>query len=407
MSAPVTTGAAAATPGRPSRALAALALSLLLGLQPATTDIYLPALPMLTRALGAPLSAAQLTMSATLLAFGLGQLFWGPVADRVGRRPVLLWGLGLYVVAALAAVFVGDIAQLVAWRAVQGVGLAAAVVVARAIVRDLYEPHEGAHVMSLALSGLGVIACAGPLLGGLVASSFGWRAALALVALFSAATLAFIAWRLPETIGQRNPRATALAPLLAQWRAIAVHRHFLGWALLVTCTYGGLYTMLAGSSFVYIEMLGLAPAWYGAAMASGSIAYLLGTLLCRRLIARHGTAGAVGLAAWLTLGAGVAMLAAVLAGWQSPWAVLLPQWLYCIGHGVHQPCGQTGAVGPFPRAAGAASALAGFLLALVAFGIGLFLGRALGGGVLPFAACVAFWSAATAAVAWTLVRRLR
>lgn len=407
MSAPLSPAATLAAPARPSRALAALSLSLLLGLQPVTTDVYLPALPLLTRELGAPLSAAQLTMSAVLLAFGIGQMVWGPVADRTGRRPVLLWGLGLYLLAALAAVGVQDIGALVVCRAVQGLGLAASVVVARAIVRDLYEPHEGAHVMALALQGLGVIACLGPLTGGLVTATAGWRAALGLVAACGAATLAFIAWRLPETIRQRNPRATALAPLLANWRQIAGHRSFVAWTLLTASTYGGLFTMLAGSSFVYIEMLGLPPAWYGAAMASGSVAYMAGTVWCRRLIARHGTAGAVKRGAVLTLAAGVLMLGAALAGVHAVWAVLLPQWIYCIGHGVHQPCGQTGSVAPFPRAAGAASALAGFVLALVAFAIGLFLGQALKGGVLPFAACVAFWAATTAAVAWTLVQRAK
>ena len=407
MSPSLPTGAAAAAPGRPSRALAALALSLLLGLQPVTTDIYLPALPMLTRALGAPVGAAQLTMSAVLLAFGIGQMVWGPVADRTGRRPVLLWGLGLYVIAALASVGVQDIGSLIACRVFQGLGLAASVVVARAIVRDLYEPQEGAQVMALALQGLGVIACLGPLSGGLITAAAGWRAALALVAACGIATLAFIAWRLPETIGQRNPQATALAPLMRTWRQIATHRTFIAWTLLTACTYGGLFTMLAGSSFVYIEMLGLTPAWYGAAMASGSIAYMSGTVLCRRLIARHGTTGAVKRGAALTLAAGMLMLGGALAGLHSVWAVLVPQWVFCVGHGVHQPCGQTGAVGPFPRAAGAASALAGFVLALVAFAIGLFLGQALQGDVMPFAACVAFWSAATAAVAWTLVQRIR
>ena len=107
------------------------------------------------------MSAAQLTMSALILAFGVGQLFWGPVADRVGRRPVLITGLLLYTAASIGSVLAGSIGWLVMWRVLQGATMAAAVVCARAIVRDLYEPHEGAQVMSLALSGLGVIAIAG------------------------------------------------------------------------------------------------------------------------------------------------------------------------------------------------------------------------------------------------------
>lgn len=393
-------------PRHVSHALAAFALALLLGLQPVSTDVYLPALPMLTRALGAPMTAAQLTMSALILAFGLGQLFWGPVADRVGRRPVLLWGLALYTLASAACVVAGSIETLIAARALQGACLAAAVVVARAILRDLYEPHEGARVMSLALSGLAVIAIAGPALGGLLAATLGWRATLALVATCGAATLAFVALRLPETLLHKNPRATAPGPLLAAWSQIGRHPTFLAWTLLTACTYGGLFVILSGSSFVYMDMLGLSAAGYGAAMASGSAAYLVGTFVCRRWITRHGMAGTVARGGLFTLAAAALIVGLALAGVHSVWAVLVPQWLFCFGHGLHQPCGQAGAVGPFPRNAGAASALAGCLLSLVAFGIGQWLGTALSDQVLPYALGVGVWGTLTAVVAWTLVRRL-
>ena len=398
--------AASVPPRHVSHALAAFALALLLGLQPVSTDVYLPALPMLTRALGAPMTAAQLTMSALILAFGLGQLFWGPVADRVGRRPVLLWGLALYTLASAACVVAGSIETLIVARALQGACLAAAVVVARAILRDLYEPHEGARVMSLALSGLAVIAIAGPALGGLLAATLGWRATLALVATCGAATLAFVALRLPETLLHKNPRATAPGPLLAAWSQIGRHPTFLAWTLLTACTYGGLFVILSGSSFVYMDMLGLSAAGYGAAMASGSAAYLVGTFVCRRWIARHGMAGTVARGGLFTLAAAALIVGLALAGVHSVWAVLVPQWLFCFGHGLHQPCGQAGAVGPFPRNAGAASALAGCLLSLVAFGIGQWLGTALSDQVLPYALGVGVWGTLTAVVAWTLVRRL-
>jgi DHA1 family bicyclomycin/chloramphenicol resistance-like MFS transporter len=404
-SAATAAGPSAPLPSPVSRTRAAWALALLLGLQPATTDIYLPALPALTRELGASMSGAQLTMSALILAFGFGQLFWGPVADRVGRRPVLLAGLLLYSAASVGSVLAGSIELLIGWRVLQGATLAAAVVCARAMLRDLYEPKVGAQVMSLGLSGLAVIAIAGPLLGGLVAAAWGWRAALSMVACMGAVTLAFVVLRLPETLAAKNPHATAAGPLLRAWGRIARHPSFVAWTLLVTFTYGGLFTILAGSSFVFIDILGLSPAAYGMAMASASTSYMAGTFVCRRWVAAHGMAGAVKRGAVFTLLGGVLLVAAALAGVQQAWAVLLPQWLFAFGHGVHQPCGQAGAVGPFPQAAGAASALAGFVLAVTAFGIGLWLGRALDGTLLPYALGVGFWSLLTSAVAWTLVQR--
>ena len=398
-----------ATPTAPvgvSRGLAALALTLLLGLQPVTTDIYLPALPALTRELGASMASAQLTLSALILAFGVAQLFWGPIADRVGRRPVLLTGLVLYTAASLGSALAGSIETLVAWRVVQGAAMAAAVVCARAMVRDLYEPHEGARVMSLGMSGLGVVAIVGPLAGGLATWVGGWRAALVLVTAVGALTLCFVALRLPETLPLQNPQATRLRPLLGAWHLIARHRAFVAWTALVSCSYGGLFTMLAGSSFVYIELLGLSPGAYGLCMAAGSSSYLAGTFVCRRWLGRLGMAGAVRRGGAFTLAAGVFMWVLGVLGVHHVGAVLLPQCLYAFGHGIHQPCGQAGAVGPFPHAAGTASALSGFVLAGTAFLVGLWLGRVLDGSLMPYALTLAFWSALTAAVAWTLVQRI-
>lgn len=401
---PVVPPAAAAAPL--TRGQAAFALALLLGLQPITTDVFLPALPALTQELAAPMSKAQLTMSALILAFGIGQLVWGPVADRVGRRPVLIAGLLVHTLASIGATLAASIEGLVAWRMLQGATMAAAVVGARALVRDLYEPHEGAQVMSLGLSGLAVIALVGPIAGGLAAAWVGWRGALALVAVAGALTLAWVAWRMPETAPRLNPRATSPGPLLRQWVAIARDPVFVAWTLLISCTYGGLFVVLAGSSFVYIGRLGLSPVAYGVAMASGSLAYMAGTFTCRRWVARHGMAGTVWRGAWFTLAGGASIVALAGAGVHSIWALLLPQWLYAFGHGLHQPCGQAGAVGPFPQAAGAAAALAGCVLALTAFFIGLWIGHTHDGSVLPYALGVGFWALATCAVAWTLVQRL-
>lgn len=385
--------------------LAALALSLLLGLQPVTTDVYLPALPLLRRELGAGMAAAQLTMSALMLAFGLAQMVWGPLADRWGRRPVLLWGLALYSLASAGCATAGGMDALLAWRVLQGVALASAVVVARAVVRDLYEPTQGAQVMALALSGLGVIALLSPLLGGVITAWGGWRAALTAVAGVGAMAWLFMALRMPETLAAPNPTALQPGPLLRTWRDIARHPGFVAWSLLVACSYGGLFTMLAGSSFIYMDVLGLSPAAYGAAMAAGSVSYIVGTFFCRHWIRRDGMAGAVRRGGWFTLAAGLLAAAGAWRGLHAVWAVLVPQLLFLFGHGQHQPCGQAGVVAPFPRAAGAASALAGLLLALVAFGIGHWLGMALDGSTGPLLAGVAFWSLLTCAAAWTLVQR--
>ena len=380
-------------------------LAMLLGIQPITTDLYLPALPGLAAELASPMARTQLTLSALLFTFGGSQLVLGPVADRFGRRPVLLLGLALYVTASLGAALAPDIDALVVWRAVQGVGMGAAVVCARAMVRDLYLPTDGARVMSKALTGLGFIALASPLLGGLIASTVGWRTALLSTGAFGAATLALVVLRLPETARQLDPQALRLRPMFANWWRIARHPGFIAWTLLVTCTYAGLIAFLASSSFIFIEVLGTTRMAAGFFIAGCSCCYIAGTVQCRRWLLRHGLAGAVKRGAVFTLVGGVSMAALSLAGVIGPWAIAVPQFIFSFGHGVHQPCGQAAVVGPFPRHAGAASALAGFILAGGAVLIGAWLGVAMNGTVFPLTLTVGAMSVATALVAWTLVQK--
>lgn len=392
-------------PAALSPAFAALVLALLMGLQPVTTDLMLPALPALAADLHAPMAPVQLTMAALILAFGLAQLVWGPVADRVGRRPVLLMGLALYTVASVGAALAGQVMVVVVWRALQGAAMSAAVVCARAMVRDLYAPREGAMVMARALTGLGGLAIASPVIGGALVAGFGWRAAVVAMGVAGAALAVFIAIRLPETARFRTPEATHLRPLTQQTRATLRHPAFRAWTALVACSYGGLFIFLAGSGFVLISVLGLAPGWAGLVMSSCSLAYISGTLLCRRWIPRLGLTGAVARAGWFTAAACLALLLLAATDARSVIAVMAPVWLYALGHGVHMPCGQAGAVGPFPRSAGLASALAGFATAAVAFGAGLWLGQSLDGTVRPFALAMATAAGLTALVAWTLVQR--
>ncbi|MEO8808347.1 MAG: MFS transporter, partial [Burkholderiaceae bacterium] len=308
-------------------------------------------------------------------------------------------------VASVMGALAHEIGPLVAWRGVQGAAMAAAVTCGRSMVRDLFQPHEGARVMSRALGGLGVIALLSPILGGLLVQWLSWHAALLATALFGAATLGFIALRFEETLRQRDPHATRLVPLLRNWHGVLRHPSFRAWSALLCCTYGGLFTLLASSSFVFIDALGLSRLAYGGVLAMSSLAYVMGTLLCRRLLLRHGLRGAVKRGAVLSLAGGLGMAGLSLAGLHSVWAIMPPMLLFAIGHGVHQPCGQAGVVGPFPEKAGTAASVSGFLMMLTAFCTGLVLGRSINGSVYPLTLGVGLFSVVLAAVAWTLVQR--
>jgi DHA1 family bicyclomycin/chloramphenicol resistance-like MFS transporter len=378
---------------------------MLLGIQPVATDLYLPALPAIKTEFGAALSQVQLTLSALLLAFGTSQLVWGPLSDRFGRRPILLCGLATFTLAGLGCVLASNMHELIVWRTLQGAAMGAVVMCARAIVRDLYTPETGAGVMSKALTGLGILACVSAPLGGLLTDLLSWHAALSLVVGFGAIAFALVAVKFKETLQRKNPHALTVQVLAKTWWQILRHPTFVAFSCVAIGSYGGLFTFLASSSFVFIDLLGLARWQYGMLLFSMAFMYLLGTVLCRRLLVRLGVARTVAIGGAFSLTGGGLMVLHAWLGWQSVAGLMGPFYVFILGHGIHQPCGQSGAVGPFPQAAGAASALGGFLMMAAAFATGLWLGAANDGSAMPMATSIACWSVLTALSAWVLVLR--
>ncbi len=340
-----------------------LLLPLLLAAQPVATDSYLPALPAIARELG----SASTSLTLFVLAFGCAQLVCGPLADRFGRRPVLLAGLGCYALAALGCAFAGSVTVLACGRTLQGVAMAAILVCARAAVRDLYPAHEGPHVMARGLTGLGFVGLVAPLLGAWLVQGAGWRWVLVAMAIYALGLFA-MCWRwFGET---RQPAATDVSAPRGSTRAVFASRAFRAWASLAATTYGGLFCFLLLSPMVYIGYLGWPPAWYGWVPAGGSLVYIVSTTLCRRMLRRLGPVRTVQTGAALSLG-GASIQA--LGCWLLPLSavpLLVGHAVYCLGHGIHQPCGQAGAVGDLPHLAGRAVSWSGFGMMMAAFCVG-------------------------------------
>ena len=387
-------------------ALVVIMLGLLLGLQPLATDMYLPSLPSIQAGFGAPVSQAQLTLTAFLLAFGCSQVVWGPLSDRVGRRPVLLMGLAGYVIAAIGCGSAQSMEALIGWRAVEGASLGAGVMCARAVVRDLYAPHLGAQVMSKALTGLGMLAFTAPILGSVLVNTLGWRSTMFASACMGACAWLMVLLKFQESLPAPNPQALQLGSLARTWARILRNPTFQAYNLLTCFTYAGLFTLLASSSFTFINVLGMSRTQYGLMMSGYALCYISGTVLCRRLLARMPVQRAVAWAGLASLASGTLLGLAALAELRSIWAYIPSFCVFQIAHGVHMPCGQSNAVGPFPQAAGTASALNGVMMMLMAFAMGHWLGLTLdGSSTRPMGYGLWFWGACTALVAWTLVRR--
>ncbi len=343
-----------------------LLLPLLLAAQPVATDSYLPALP----AIAGELGSASTSLTLFVLAFGFAQLLCGPLADRFGRRPVLLAGLACYVLAALGGALAGSVALLAGWRTLQGFSMAAILVCARAAVRDLYPAHEGPHVMARGLTGLGVVGLAAPLLGAWLVQGAGWRWVMVAMALYASVLLA-LCWR---SFGEtRRPFAQGSGESSAprgSTRAVFASRSFRAWASLAATTYGGLFCFLLLSPMVYIGYLGWSPAWYGWIPAGGSLVYIFSTTMCRTLLRRYGPVRTVRLGASLSLAGPVIQALGCLLLPLSAVPLLVGHAVYCLGHGIHQPCGQAGAVGDLPHLAGRAVSWSGFGMMMVAFCVG-------------------------------------
>jgi DHA1 family bicyclomycin/chloramphenicol resistance-like MFS transporter len=374
-------------------------------LQPLGTDLYLPTLPGIAAAFDAPVASVQWTLSIFVAAFGAWQLVAGPLADRFGRRPVIVAGIVTYGVASAVCLAAPTIEVLIAGRLLQAIGACSAMVGARAMVRDLYAPIEGARLLAGAATIMSIAPLLGPIAGAALYEAFGWRSAFAALTGFAVVLALVTVLRLRETIRQPNPRALRPGPMLGTYGEVLRSRTFRAYAAAAASTYGALFAFIAGSSFVLIRVLGLSVTAYGFSFSTMVAGYLIGTLLCRRLVGRRGlqytlTAGAV-----LQALAGGTLALLALAGVHQALAIVLPMFFVGISHALVQMPAQSGAVAPFPHAAGAASALNGFLMMGVATLVGAWLGASYDGTVYPLALTIAAFGFASLAIALTLVRR--
>ncbi|MFI7865472.1 Bcr/CflA family efflux MFS transporter [Ectopseudomonas khazarica] len=373
---------------QPSRILL-LILMLLTALGETSTQLLIPALGELERGLHAEPGSSLLALSLFVAAFGLGQLLLGPLSDRLGRRPVLLAGLSLYLLATLGMLLAPDIEVLIGMRVLQGLGACAALVLARAIVRDVWQEQAGP---ALALTVLGMFAAIvlSPVIGGLLTQYGGWRAPLlATLGLGGLALLATL-FSYRETHLQPDPQAGRLSGLLASYLQVLPSCRAL--ALTIACTYGAMFVVVAGSSSVYIGLLGLSAAQYGLTFALIVSGLLGGALFTLRNVQRLGPLRVVGIGVGLVLVGALLTLLIYLAFGLSLLGLSLPQVLVTLGGGMLLPAAVAGAVIPNPQRAGLAAGLMGFSQMAGATLAGLLLGALQDGSAWPMVALNALFA---------------
>ncbi|WP_230532525.1 multidrug effflux MFS transporter [Microvirga roseola] len=374
---------------KPDTLALTIVLALLTALGPLSTDMYLPSLPSIAAGFGATTGQAQLTLSAFLLGFAAGQFFYGPVSDRIGRRPVLLFGLGLYVLATLACALAPSIEVLIGARFLQALGASGPIVLGRAIVRDFYEGPRAGKELSRMGTIMGVVPAIAPLFGGVIAQVSGWRVTFGVMILCGLALAATVFLRLPESIRRKSKEPISFVAILKGFRSLLGHAGYRTYVSLSMLAYGGLFAFISGSSFVLQGLYGLSELAYAFSFSFVVVGFIGGTYLAQHLVGRYDLDDTIRFGVASLAAGGVLMLVLVASGAQSSLAISGPMAIYGLGVGLTMPQSMASALMPFPDRAGAASSLLGICQMTFAAILGIVLGRNLGGSALPLPAAIA------------------
>ena len=359
-------GAALATPSGGKAVGFPGMLLLLFAIGPTSFQIFLPSLPAIARGFAVAPGVAQLALSLSMLGMAAATLAYGRLADRFGRRPVLLAGMALLVAGSLACMAAPSIELLIAGRVVQAAGGAAGMVVGRAIVLDVHGPERSARVLAGLLAAMMIAPVLATPVGGFLNDQIGWRANFAVLAMLGAGLLAALWWRLPETGRDHDPSAPV--HLLADYAELLRSRAFAGFALQGACAMAAFMAFTTGAPYVLTETKGLSATAVGLWFTAVSAGFAGGSLLASRLpdgvpLGLRARAGSL-----LALAAAVA---ALLLTWGSGWstaALVGPVALLAFATGITMPASQAGAMAAVPKLSGTASGLSGFAGTLLAAG---------------------------------------
>ncbi len=251
----------------------ALVLGMLSAIGPFAIDMYLPAFPAIARELQVDVSAVQMSLMSFFLAVALCQIVYGPLSDRFGRKPPLYFGLGLFVLAGIGCSFAPNAETLIAFRFLQGVGSCAAMVIPRAIIRDLHTGHEAARLMATTMLVFSVSPILAPLAGSTLTEFFSWRVIFWATSGIGLGGLAVVLFLLPETHKPGEDRK-GVAQAFATYRSLLKDRRFLGLVFIGGFSQASFFAYLAGSSVIFIEHYGLTPSGYSMVFASNAIAFI-------------------------------------------------------------------------------------------------------------------------------------
>ncbi|MDD2106111.1 multidrug effflux MFS transporter [Pseudomonas asiatica] len=381
-----------------------LILGALSAFGPLAIDFYLPAFPAMAQAFATDEKHVQSTLAAYFLGLSIGQLAYGPVADRFGRRKPLMFGVTLFTLASLACAYAPNLDTLVLARFVQALGGCAGMVLSRAIVSDKCDPVASAKVFSQLMLVMGLAPILAPMLGGVLVNVAGWQSIFLALSLFSAGCLLAVSLGLPESLPEHIPRQP-LSGALRQYLRLLADRVFVGHALTGGIAIAGMFAYIAGSPFVFIKLYGVPAEHYGWLFGTNAAGFILVAQVNARLLAKRGPAFLLARAVWLYLVAGLALLGVAALRPTQLWPLLVPLFVCISSLGCIIPNASACAMSGQGARAGSASALMGCLQFSVAAGAAALVGLLHDGSAVPMALVISLCGALVVSVA-LLTRRL-
>lgn len=356
---------------------------------PFSIDMYLPALPAIGASLDATAGAVQGTLAIYFLGLAFGQILYGPLSDRYGRRGPLFVGFGLYTVAAIACALAPDVQALTAARLVQALGGCVGMVVSRAVVRDVTDERGAVRLMAQLMLVMGVAPVIAPMVGGALLPAFGWRGIFWLLTIYGTVMLAVIALFLPESLPVERRRRDGLFAVIRVWRGLLGNRRFVGHALTGGFIIGGMFTYISGSPFVFMELHGVPAGQYGLYFGANALGIMVMGQVIGRLAQRVPPASLLPVVIWVPFLAGLALLFVSATGIGGFPALLVTLFCYVAMIGAVMPLTVALAMGPHGAVAGSASALMGTLQFSIGAGAGALLGALQNGTAVPMALVIA------------------
>jgi len=375
--------------GHAHRHRLAIILGGLTAMGPLAIDLYLPALPSIARELDVPIAAVQVSISSYFLGVSCGQALYGPLADRVGRKPALYLGLTIFIVGSIGCALASGASQLVMFRLVQALGGCAPLVIPRAVVRDYFDGRESVRMLSMLILVMGVAPILGPLLGGQLLVRFGWRSVFFILATYGATAFIAVAWLLPESLSIEQRRRESPAVIAATYGRLLRDPEYLGWVLSGGFIFAGFLAYVSSSAFVFIGLFHVDPQRFGLYFGTNAIGLITASQVNRFLARRVHPARIVRVVFPVAVVAGAVLLVDAATGFGGFAGILVPLFCFVACYGFVSPNTTALAMSPYGAVAGSASALLGTVQFVLGAASGSLVSAFGNGTAVPFAAVIA------------------